>query len=92
MTISPVITSITPVSGSTQGNTYVEIAGNYFPNDGDLSQFKLYFGDAIANDFVLVNNTLIRLYTPWMATGGVDGNNFDVKIIYNGATSNSIDY
>ncbi|PHO07498.1 hypothetical protein BFT35_05320 [Thermoanaerobacterium thermosaccharolyticum] len=64
---NPVITSITPNTGSTRGGDTVTIVGDNFK-----SGLVVYFGDAIAPSVTVNNYKTITVITPQHAAGKVD--------------------
>lgn len=68
-TAPPVVTSISPVQGSTNGGTPVTITGQYF-NWGGTPTVK--FGTLNATSVVVVNDTTITCVTPAQGVGILD--------------------
>ncbi|HHV74781.1 MAG TPA: hypothetical protein GXX41_09135 [Thermoanaerobacterium sp.] len=64
---NPVITSITPNTGSTRGGDTVTIVGDNFKTG-----LLVYFGDALAQSVVVNNYTTITVVTPQHTAGKVD--------------------
>lgn len=64
---NPVITSITPNTGSTRGGDTVTIAGDNFKTG-----LLVYFGDALAQSVIVNNYTTITVVTPQHTAGKVD--------------------
>jgi hypothetical protein len=58
--LNPVIASLSPTSGSSEGGTVVYIYGNYFPND---VQLRCYFGEMHSRRAEYLNSTVIRCVT-----------------------------
>ena len=77
----PIVTSISPTTGSKAGGTTVTMTGKFFD-----SAYQVLFGGVPATDVTVISDTQIRVKSP----GGTVGSTVDVQVSTPGGTSTQV--